>query len=508
MKLAWVMLVLIGLLALTGGAVSAAQPPAIVVFSSSVTEITLAEVESGSATTTLSWQTANLTADYRLTLHAYVLDRWQLVFPAESVPLEAGGARVVTIQPPLNFGPPTFLLTIARAQTNSVVDQRVLTIPYAAPETPLTVETFSTTVTSLDAVALAAGQVQVPVEWRVENRPPGSNLVFEQVFADATAASVELPRPNLWIVSSGSGPLAPVYRGGETGITLRLSVVDLAAGTVLAESTIDLPITGTAPAPVPTTPPPAATLPPAPTPQQNEIAAFSATPTTVNRGAAVTLAWEVRGTGGVTIEQFVPGTEGSAIVVNAASPKGSAEVYLPPLAAYEVRFVLYTLGRTSQAEATVSVYCPQPFFFGEGDGCPTGAAQQINATFQAFEGGNMIWRPDTGEIYVFYGDGLVAYFLAQDYTSLPEPQVAEAPPLDRQIPSGGFGKVWANAPGVRSKLGWALQAEQGYSATYQAVSPTRDPQPPYYFYLTMPEGGLIIGAGSRSWQPVTGQPAG
>jgi hypothetical protein len=473
--------------------------PAIVSFESSLAAITVADAEAGTTTTTLTWHTVGVTADYRLALTEYRLDRWEPVFPAESVPLEANGTRDVTVHQPLNFGPPTYLLSIVAVSSNSIVDQRILTMPYdtTSLKEPPSVDSFTADVESLDAAQLAAGQAQVVLTWSVLNRLPTSNLVFEQVFADGTSASVELPRPYLWVPSMAQGPVAPMYRVGEQKAVLRLRVVDEVSGEVYAEQTLDLAITGTAPAP---TPPPAPQPTPQPQPQPSgSIASFTATPNVVNPGAPVTLAWEVRGTQGVVIEERVPNMTAVDTVVNVQSPKGSAEVFLPDFAAYSVTFTLWTSDRTSSANAVVLVHCPFAFFFGQGDGCPSGKEVEVGASYQAFENGFMVWRSDTSEIYAFFNDGTASYFLARDYAGLPEPAVTEQPPLDRQAPSSGFGKVWANAPGVRQKLGWALSGEQGYTTTLQAVAPTREPRPAFAFYLTLPDGS-VIGSGYGQWQ--------
>ena len=117
-----VILLMIALLSAGASASAATTRPTIITFDSSLETIALAEAEAGEATTTLTWHTVGLTEEYRLALHTYVLDDWQLVFPADTAPLEASGARVVTIRHPLNFGPPTFLLSIIRVGTNKVVD--------------------------------------------------------------------------------------------------------------------------------------------------------------------------------------------------------------------------------------------------------------------------------------------------------------------------------------------------------------------------------------------------
>lgn len=498
------MAVLIVVALVVGGVqvAGAAPRPTIITFESSLESISVADAEAGETSTTLSWHTVGLTEEYRLLLHTYVLDKWELVYQDTSVPLEPTGARVVTVRHPLNFGPPTFLLSIVSRGTNTIVDQRTLTIPYTGAEDTPAITTFATEAEGVNGPQLASGQAQIMVSWAVENRPATANLVFEQVFEDETSNSVELPRLNLWIPSEGEGPVAPIFRENAENVMLQLRLVDMADGTVYAESALELPITEADQVEPPATEPPAE--PPAepqPPVESGEIVSFSATPATVNPGAAVTLAWEVRGTGGVVIEQTVPNMTQVTTVVNAQSPKGSAEVYLPDYAAYSVTFTLWTANRTASRDATVNVYCPYTFFFGVADGCPAGPPFTVGVTYQEFEGGYMVWRSDTNEIYVHYSDGAAAYFLEQDYGRLDMPEMEEMPPLDRVAPASGFGKVWANAPGVRAKLGWALSEEQGYDTTMQQVAPTRVPRPQFAFFITEPDG-QVVGSGYGRWQVV------
>ncbi len=503
-----VIVLVIALLSVGASASAQTVRPTIITFDSSLETIALAEAEAGEATTTLTWHTVGLTEEYRLALHTYVLDDWQLVFPADTTPLEASGARVVTIRHPLNFGPPTFLLSIIRVGTNKVVDQRIVTIPYdtAVLTEPPAVTRFAAEAEAVDGATLASGEARVMVVWEVSNRVPSANLVFDQVFADGTTVSVELPRLYLWIPSAGEGPVAPVYRPGGDTVTLRLRVVDVVAGTVYAEETLELPISepvaGGAEEPGRTQP--AEPQPqPEPASPTGGVNIFTATPNTVAPGQPVTLTWDVSGARGVRIEAAVPQMTAGQTVVDAQASSGSAVVNVPAYAAYSVTYTLRTLDGSAVATAIVQVSCPYTFFFGPGDGCPTSRAGQVGASYQAFEGGHMIWRSDTNEIYVHFSDGTASIFLEQDYANLPDAVIESAPPLNRQAPDSGFGKVWANAPGVRDKLGWALDDEQGYMATAQRVAPTRVPRPQYAFYITLP-GGEVIGSGYGAWRIVAG----
>ena len=491
--------------------VAAAQPrPAIVTFESSLAEITVEDAESGMVSTTLDWHTVGMTDEYRLTLHYYLLDNWEPVVPDDGVPLAAVDSRSVTVRHPLNFGPPTFLLSIVRAEANSIVAQRIITIPYAVNATAPVIDTFEADVETVDATALEAGEAQVMVKWQVTARPATANLVFEQVFDDETGQSVELPRNYMWIPSMGEGPVVPVA-GENVGdsVVLRLRIVDAVTAQVYAEQRISLLIAGTGgqeaetEAEVETDAAADAEQEPATEtePTTSNIATFTASPDLVNPGAAVTLAWEVRGVGGVAIDRVVPGHEAET-VVNAQSPQGTATVYLPDYAAYNANFVL----RSGDEQATVGVQvnCQLTFFFGQADGCPTRNVFDASATYQAFENGYMVWRADTNEIYVHYSDSSAAYFLEASYAGFEDAVLEEMPPLDRFAPESGFGKVWANAPGVREKLGWALAPEQSYQVRIQPVATTREPRPEFVLYMTQPDG-QVVGTGYGYWRVVSSQ---
>ncbi len=503
------LLVLALVLVLVGGVAqpraSARVAPAIVLFDSSLDSITLAEAESGVATTTLTWYTAGLTEDYRILLHEYVLNDWQLVFAEDSVPLEPSGARVVTVRHPLNFGPPTYLLSIVRANSNAIVDQRVAEIQYDLGESVPSpeVESFTTDLESVDFAELAAGNVRALVSWNVTNRIPTSNLIFEQVLPDNSVVSVELPRQNLWVPSTSQGPIAPVLPEAGDTIVLRLRVMDVISKVVYDEALIELPlvnITRTEPTTATGIETAAQAIEP---PPGNRIQSFSATPSTINPGAPVTLAWRTVGTNGVIVEQSVPNVIATQVVVNAASPEGTAVVYAPDYAAYSVIYTLYTPDRAESQQVTVAVHCPYTFFFGDADGCPSGPVRNVGMVYQAFEGGFMLWRGDTNEIYAFYDDGGMQVFLEQDYANLPEVVLDDVPPLNRAMPVAGFAKVWANAPGVRDRLGWGLDVEQGYTARTQAVAATRLPRPSFVFYVVLP-GGEVVGAGYGTWRTIMG----
>src|SRR4051812_10652501 len=67
------------------------------------------------------------------------------------------------------------------------------------------ITSFTSSVTSLDATALAGRNIRIPVAWATANRPNTANLVFEQPLPDGRVMNVELPREDSFVPSSGVG---------------------------------------------------------------------------------------------------------------------------------------------------------------------------------------------------------------------------------------------------------------------------------------------------------------
>jgi hypothetical protein len=223
-------------------------PPTIVNFAADLDAITVSDAEAGQTSATLSWNTVGVSENYRILLEAYQLDGWVSLLNAGDAPLPGVGTRVINVQHPLNFGPPTYRLLIVD-ESSAVLEQRILIIPYAETDSPATIDAFTSPDQSVDPEALSNGDARIAVAWEVSNRPATASITFEQVLADGTAVVVELPRQNLWIPSSGQGSVAPVEPGTGRVVRLRLRVVDLVTGAVYAEEQLALPFTGS-PAPV------------------------------------------------------------------------------------------------------------------------------------------------------------------------------------------------------------------------------------------------------------------
>ncbi len=466
------------------GTVSAqgtALPPTIIQFTSSLDSISVAEAEAGLTTTELSWQVVGLDSLYQLALYAYRFNSWQIVPSPDGAPLPAEGSLEVPVEHPLNFGPPSYKLVVNDAQ-GVTLEQRVLTIPYAddgSGAAPV-IDNFASTVQTLGTVQLAGGMARVPVGWTVSNRGPMTNLVFEQVLDAGRTISVELPRPNLWVPSAGEGVVAPILPDSGRVIRIQMRVVDITSGATLAEQMLPpIQVTGAIdPTPAPPTPPELTA----------RILSFEAAPHSVTRGGTVTVTWQVEGSNEIGVWLLDPSGRLSVSAPNPA-PAGSWTVTLPEYYSGNATFMLFAddaANTQAQSSLTVLIVCPFPYFFPTTPqtACPEGEAVEVQASFDMFENGYMIWRADTSDIYVLSNDGQVRVVKDRwlgEMITFPDP-----PPAGMFQPMRGFGRVWVDNPAIRAAIGWSVSFEQGYTMTYQWSS---DYTP--RLYLNWPDGTVI-----------------
>ena len=96
-------------------------------------------------------------------------------------------------------------------------------------------------------------------------------------------------------------------------------------------------------------------------------------------------------------------------------------------------------------------------------GCPIGQGQDnLSTAYAPFAGGQMLWRGDTGAIYVLYNDGRWERYDDRWREGDPDYTCGEAatPPTPRR----GFGRVWCDDEAVRAALGAVTADEIGDSA--------------------------------------------
>jgi hypothetical protein len=96
-------------------------------------------------------------------------------------------------------------------------------------------------------------------------------------------------------------------------------------------------------------------------------------------------------------------------------------------------------------------------------GCATKPEASLTTSFEPFANGFMVWRGDTQRVTVFYKDGTWQEFADTWAEGQPEYGCTDAyaPAQTPPTPRRGFGKVWCMQPGVRDRLGAALQDEIG-----------------------------------------------
>jgi hypothetical protein len=103
-------------------------------------------------------------------------------------------------------------------------------------------------------------------------------------------------------------------------------------------------------------------------------------------------------------------------------------------------------------------------------GCPIAGQQLIWTAEQAFQNGRMLWKEDRDVALILFSDD-TTYLIEDDLyiEGDPEdacPEVGDAPE-GLYKPVRGFNRQWCNVPDVRARLGWALEEEIGYNATWQ-----------------------------------------
>lgn len=567
MRMFWlVMLLLPGSLLAPSHTNIAQEAPATIVRFDATTEgspITINALERGEITLTLSWLVINGVEDeQRLLLEAYRINQWVPIPPEDdpTLPWPFEGERTLDLQHPLNFGQPTYRLSIRDAE-NETIDQRIVTIPYDVDSigTPR-ITRFTVDATTISAPDLSQGSAQVGVSWEVENRLPTSNLVFEQVQADGSFVSIELPRPNVWVTSTGEGVVAPLLPQLGSEVRVRLRVIDAVSNEVYAEATqtltaVTLPVltqspdednegdttdTITAMVDLPTNEdcsasPTRITL----IGTQNDacntddaagitIETFTTDTDMAAPGETITLVWRVSGIDGAVLEIYslndvlnagVDARLTPLNVFNGLSTIGSVTYTLPEGATAGIRVVLFAtdLAQVFDADslpatlpyAILDIPSSDTEAATEGDssdgdtGQTEGEAPEVvssvemDGAYQAFEEGFMVWFGETESIWVFTKNGQVRFYPAGRYVEAPENPVEDEAPPERVKPIRGFGQLWGNVDDVREALGWGLGNEEGYTLTLDTSAPLRGVT---QFTLNLPDGSTIRAYSDGRWE--------
>lgn len=245
----WLSLIAILLLAAVGAhaapaSQAGAQLPAILYFMADVQAVDYQAMEAGTAQVTLGWQTINTDDRYRLTLERYYQNDWvPALAQGEMLPLS--GSKQIVVTTPGTFGNPTYRLTL-RNPSGGVVEQQFVVFGYiyVAEAVGAQVVSFTTEAESVDTNLLIQNNVRLVVHWQIENRTPNTLLRFDQVLADGSTITAELPRGVLWIPSSGTGAVVPRPTTSKADLVFRLSLINAITGDVMDARDLTIPVTG------------------------------------------------------------------------------------------------------------------------------------------------------------------------------------------------------------------------------------------------------------------------
>ncbi len=240
-----------------------------------------------------------------------------------------------------------------------------------------------------------------------------------------------------------------------------------------------------------------------------EIAAFDVQPRTVAAGAPLTITWDVRGANGVVILMWYAGLADGKVPLNGGAllPNSGSLTVAAPSGVTSARFTIFEQPEPT-AGVTVTIACatswfaasPSPF-------CPSEPARSVQAAYQPFERGFMIWYE--GRIGVFTPGGAGLAFFPDTWAG-GDVAYSEPPPAGLLQPVRGFGTLWVSDSGVREALGWATAPEQGYTIRVQEAPMMRRPGMHGGYdaadrLISLPDGRIlsltVTGAGYFSWQP-------
>lgn len=172
------------------------------------------------------------------------------------------------------------------------------------------------------------------------------------------------------------------------------------------------------------------------------------------------------------------------------------------------RFVLTISDAFTRLEQplTISLKCTAvPWFFEPApETCAAGPFAVSPSASQSFERGLMIWMGAENKIYVLFDDkkqpGWMVY--ADEFKDgMPDRDASLQPPTGLNQPVRGFGLIWRTKEKVRDRLGWALDSENGFEASYQ-----RDNSPAQAIYIRGRDGTIYsLNGTDSSWKTFIGK---
>jgi hypothetical protein len=230
------------------------------------------------------------------------------------------------------------------------------------------------------------------------------------------------------------------------------------------------------------------TAPATPTGEGLRVLSFTVAPNPVERGGRVTVTWNVAGASRVTLWRMQygskmgywyrlrpPDTSGSAtgewtiVVPHDATWQRTAAVDQPH---WDLKFELEATDDAGNSVVATSeeirFICHPPVFDLNVTWvtCAHPAAT-TRAAFQPFEHGHMIWRADTGQVYVLLEHTKHASPWRVHHPTGPTVDTG-GPPTGLYAPGEHFRETWIHLDeSWQSALGWATASERTYDLTSQ-----------------------------------------
>jgi hypothetical protein len=293
--------------------------------------------------------------------------------------------------------------------------------------------------------------------------------------------------------------LAPTFTSEPAAVATVSVTITAPAATVAPTMSQPSPAPSATRTPEPPTASPLPTLAPAtigptalptPTPTTGpQILFFHVTPTTtINLGDSLAMSWQASGQKAEICPISGPGPVESRCQNVALA--GSTQFVTDEAAMAYTGFGLRVTAGGSFTWSLVGVHlqCRNVrlwFFDNPPERCPAAVADESYAAGQYFEQGLMIWVEDADDFYVFYQGKDEQGFQTFDWISdirlkpgaSPDNRLGLTPPPGLQEPISGFGMVWRGEiedvrPDVRQRLGWATEAEFGFTTAYQCETPS------------------------------------
>lgn len=271
-----------------------ASQPAIITFSTTAQSVDRASLTNRTARLPVTWEVINRPNTANLAFEQVFEDNTvvNVELPRQNPYVASSGNGVVAPQQPKNntTNSITLRLRLFDVANNTVYAERTIQVPITTQQTGDFITSFTSTASSVDPAGLANRTARIPVAWNVQNRPAGSNLLFEQVMPDGRIVNVELPRTEPIVPSSGLGVVAPLAPGSNAAnVRIQVRLVSLSNQATLDTSELTVPIAG------------ATQTTEEPTGEGPEIVSFTADPNPVSPGSNVTISWEVTNATGVTL---------------------------------------------------------------------------------------------------------------------------------------------------------------------------------------------------------------